>query len=50
MAVAKFKATCEFENFPTIGLLKTSFFDLIEAALNDPENADRMHNFLVNAA
>ncbi|MBX5191086.1 hypothetical protein HJB86_19585 [Rhizobium sp. NZLR3b] len=49
-AVGKFKKTCAFETFPTIGLLKTSFFDLIESALNDPVGGERMHNFLVKAA
>ncbi|MGR9371100.1 hypothetical protein [Rhizobium leguminosarum] len=49
-AVGKFKTTCEFETFPTIARLKTSFFDLIEAALNDPVGGERMHNFLVKAA
>ncbi len=49
-AVGKFKCTCEFDSFPTIGRLKTSFFDLIEAALKDPVGGERMHNFLVKAA
>lgn len=49
-AVGKFKSTCKFETFPTIARLKTSFFELVEAALNDPEAADRVHNFLVKAA
>ncbi|GEO85789.1 MULTISPECIES: hypothetical protein [Alphaproteobacteria] len=49
-AVGRFKSTCAFETFPTIGRLKTSFFDLIEAELNDPARADRMHNFLIKAA
>lgn len=49
-AVGKFKNTCKYETFPTIGRLKTSFFELIEAALEDPEAAERVHNFLVKAA
>lgn len=49
-AVGKFKNTCKYETFPTIARLKTSFFELIEAALVDPEVADRVHNFLVKAA
>lgn len=49
-AVGKFKNTCKYETFPTIARLKTSFFELIETALADPEAADRVHNFLVKAA
>lgn len=45
-AVSEFKKTCEYETLPTIARLKTSFFDLIEAELNDPVAGDRMHNFV----
>ncbi|WEJ09948.1 hypothetical protein [Sinorhizobium prairiense] len=46
-AVGKFKKTCKFEALPTIARLKTSFFELIESELIDPEGGDRMHNFVV---
>lgn len=49
-AVSKFKRTCKYDSYPTIGLLKTCFFDLIGDALGDPMSADRMHGFLVVAA
>jgi hypothetical protein len=46
-AVRRFKHTCKFETFPTIARLKTSFFELIEAELNDPQRGDRMHNLVI---
>lgn len=49
-AVRKFKNTCKYETFPTVARLKTSFFELIEAALANAESADKVHNFLVEAA
>ncbi|MBX4896553.1 hypothetical protein [Rhizobium bangladeshense] len=49
-AVARFKETCEFDSYPAIGRLKTCFFELVEAALNDPMTVDRMRNFLVESA
>ncbi|KQU94911.1 hypothetical protein ASD12_24610 [Mesorhizobium sp. Root102] len=49
-AIAKFKATCDMESLPTVARLKSSFFALVENALNDPAGGDRMHNFLVEVA
>ncbi|WP_417709067.1 hypothetical protein [Roseibium aggregatum] len=46
LAVREFKDTCAYADLPTIALLKTSFFEIIEKELNDPENADRVHNFI----
>ncbi|RWQ64050.1 hypothetical protein [Mesorhizobium sp.] len=45
-AVRKFRDTCEYETFPAIARLKTNFFELVEAELNDPQDGDRMHNFV----
>lgn len=49
-AVGKFKGICEYDSYPAIGRLKTCFFELVEAALNDPTTVDRMRNFLVKAS
>lgn len=45
-AVRKFRNTCKLETLPSIARLKENFFELIEAELNDPEEGDRMHNFV----
>lgn len=48
-AIGKYKTTCGIETLPTVAHLKLGFFALVEEALNDPVDGDRMHNFLVKA-
>lgn len=46
-AIRGFRDTCQYETLTAIARLKTNFFEMIEAELNDPESSDRMHNFIV---
>lgn len=49
-AVSDFRSTCQFDSLPTIARLKADFFGLVEDALGDPQDGDRMHNFIAAVA